>query len=60
VILASSYTVIPAASAFEAKVERRSYILAGFAIPDDSTAGFHSRRRKLCTSNGPPRTGAVV
>jgi hypothetical protein len=44
-IRASSYTVIPAASEFEAKVERRSYSLAGFSIPDDSTAGFHSRRR---------------
>jgi len=53
-IRASSYTVTPAASACEANVERRSYRRAGFAIPDDSTAGFHSRRRKLWTSKGPP------
>ena len=52
-IRASSYTVIPRASAFDANVERRSYNLAGFSTPDESTAGFHSRRRKLWTSNGP-------
>lgn len=52
-IRASSYTVSPAASAFEANVERRSYMRAGVVIPAASIAGRHSRRRKFARSNGP-------
>jgi hypothetical protein len=44
----------PAASAFDANVERRSYRRAGVAIPALSIAGAHSRFRKFATSNGPP------
>jgi hypothetical protein len=53
ITLASSYTVIPAASAFDANVERRSEILAGVAIPADSIASCQSRFPKFATSNGP-------
>ncbi|MGH3078957.1 MAG: hypothetical protein ACRDPZ_12340 [Gaiellaceae bacterium] len=51
---ASSNTVTPAASAFEANVERRSYSRAGRSTPDASIAGDHSRRRKLSTSTRLP------
>ena len=55
---ASSNTLIPAASEFEANVERMSEIRAGLRTPDASIAGCHSRRRKLARSNGPPRFAA--
>ena len=45
-IRANSYTVVPAASAFEANVERRSYSRAGVAIPGSLDGWPHSRRRR--------------
>ena len=49
-IRASSYTAIPAASAFEANVERRSYSRAGVAIPGSLDGWPHSPRRKPSSS----------
>src|SRR5262249_18160299 len=51
---ASSNTVTPAASALEAKGERRWEVRRGLSIPDAWTAGANSRRRKFARSIGPP------
>jgi hypothetical protein len=51
---ASSNTVTPAASAFDANVSRMSYGVAGVSTPEASMAGDHSRLRKLSRLSGPP------
>ena len=52
-ILAVSKTVRPPRERFEMNVERRSWILVGFAITAESIAGVQTRRRTFATSNGP-------